>query len=778
MGLPPPAPLLLGLLLLLGVLRPLWGDLAFLPSFIRASGPVVSASLLGGTEDVAVSLSLLQDQAGSLPVPTCDVLINDTGDWSLTVTPNVNAWDVTVRLKRALPACSSNETGSFPESPCIVQTLLVSASHNSACLAHLLIQVEIYANSSLAQSASGNSRQGSWLGGLGTGSVENVTAIPDQVHQPLGPCPCNLTAGACDVRCCCDQECSPDATQLFREACFAGVFGGDVSPPFDQLCSVRRAPGAPGWFPFLCVQSSPANSPFLGYFHHGAVSPRPPTTFAAYLHADPKDMSDSGYKQGDPVMTAAQAYLTVPQVTLAGQCVRDAPVGFLQNFDVRCVTDLDAYQEPGSVLDAGIKAGTVGGIVIPHVTYEEAADPGQVVTGTETLLPPGSAPRNVTVEGHYLFRWNNRTISDIHVRIIRATLHAHQKGILTQRFTVRFLSYNSGHEEERSGNPAPPMSPLPVPHQDSLSGLLSERPDTGTCPLAPSRAPLTFISKSHGHLRDNRLPAGQARARPPRQQERPRGGPEPLAASREGSVRIGALRPVLFGENALSGCLLEVGFEENCTRLRNKAAEILDSLIQATHVAARGNSDYRDLSDGWLDIVPAPDPGAGPAGGSGNGACAEVPAQLHVRILTWEAGAVEGVPQQEILGAEKSRLMSSGDERAGVLPVPSPSRVSSVTWRPQCGLTCEQAGLFALSASVQFIQVPARPPRPLTRFQVNFTEYDCDRNDVCWPQLLYPWTRHYQGEPFARCVATGLLLAFLSAVAVFLSDPWARGRRA
>lgn len=32
-------------------------------------------------------------------------------------------------------------------------------------------------------------------------------------------------------------------------------------------------------------------------------------------------MSDSGYKQGDPVMTAAQAYLTVPQViSSSGGC--------------------------------------------------------------------------------------------------------------------------------------------------------------------------------------------------------------------------------------------------------------------------------------------------------------------------------------------------------------------------------------------------------------------------------------------------------------------------
>lgn len=68
-----------------------------------------------------------------------------------------SALDVTVRLKRGLQGCSANETDPFSEPPCIVQTLLVSASHNSSCLAHLLIRVEIYANSSLARNASGKS---------------------------------------------------------------------------------------------------------------------------------------------------------------------------------------------------------------------------------------------------------------------------------------------------------------------------------------------------------------------------------------------------------------------------------------------------------------------------------------------------------------------------------------------------------------------------------------------------------------------------------------------
>ncbi|XP_057602379.1 tectonic-2 isoform X4 [Hippopotamus amphibius kiboko] len=660
MRLPPPVPLLLGLLLLQGVLRPMLGDLVFIPPVIRMSSPAVSASLVGGTEDVTVSLTQLRDEMGFLPVPACGVLSNETGDWSLTVTPTVSSLEVTVRLKRGLQSCSSDQTDLLPEAPCVVQTLLVSASRNSSCLAHLLVQVEIYANCSLAQNAS-----------------ENVTVIPNQVYQPLGPCPCNLTAGACDIRCCCDQECSSNLTALFRESCFPGIFGGDVNPPFDQLCSVQTAHGKPNWFPFLCVQL--ANSPFLGYFYHGSVSSGQHASFDMYLHTDLKDLSDFGYKQGDPVMTVDKAYFTIPQVSLAGQCMQNAPVAFLQNFDVQCVTSLEVYPERGGITNVKIKDGAMGGIVTPKVVYEEATDLDRFITNTETLLSTGSAPRNVNVEEHYIFRWNNNTISEINVKIIRAEINAHQKGIMTQRFTVKFLSYNSGHEKELSGNPA----------------------GRGLCTSA-------------------------------------------------------AFKPILFGENALSGCLLEVGINENCTQLRENAVELLDSLIQATHVAMRGNSNYGDLSDGWLEIISAdaPEAGADPPASNASGVCLDVPARLNIRILFSDAGAVEGMTQQEILGIE--------------------TRFSSVTWQFQCGLTCEdEADLFPISASIQFIKIPAQLPRPLTRFQINFTEYDCNRNEVCWPQLLYPLTQYYQGEPYSQCVAKSLLLGSFLILAVFLSSPWA-----
>uniref|UniRef100_A0A452TAD3 Tectonic family member 2 n=1 Tax=Ursus maritimus TaxID=29073 RepID=A0A452TAD3_URSMA len=616
---------------------------------------------------------LIFSPIGLLPVPACGLLTNETGDWSLTVTPT-NALDVTVRLKRGQQRCSSNETDSFSESPCMVQTLLVSASRNSSCLAHLLIQVEIYANSSLAHNAS-----------------ENVTVIPNQVYQPLGPCPCNLTAGACDIRCCCDQECSSALTALFREACFTGAFGGDVSPESEHQCSVQRRRGGPGWSPLLCVQSSPANSPFLGYFYHGSVSAARRGSFEVHLRTDPRDFSDFGYRQGDAVMTAARAYLTIPQVSLAGQCMQNAPVAFLQNFDVRCTTNLEVYQEQDGIINAKIKSGAVGGIVTPKVIYEEAADPDKYITRTETLLSNESASRNVIVEEHYIFRWNNNTISEINVKIIRAEINAHQKGKFVEG-GENVLSYQLGK----------PVRALNTNRRNNETTLhLWQSAGRGLCTSA------TF-------------------------------------------------KPILFGENALSGCLLEVGIHENCTRLRDNAVELLDSLIRATHVATRGNSDYNDPSDGWLEIIRADAPGRGAdPPDSVSGICVDIPARLHIRILISDAGAVEGITQQEILGVE--------------------TRFSTVNWQFQCGLTCEdKADLFPVSASVQFIKIPAQLPRPLTRFQINFTEYDCNRNDVCWPQLLYPLTQYYQGEPYCQCVAKGLLLVSFFMLAVFLSNPWAR----
>lgn len=67
------------------------------------------------------------------------------------------------------------------------------------------------------------------------------------------------------------KDCQREVKELFQQSCFSGVFGGDINPPLDQRCAVGTTHETPDWFPFLCVQSPPSSSPFLGYFYHGAM---------------------------------------------------------------------------------------------------------------------------------------------------------------------------------------------------------------------------------------------------------------------------------------------------------------------------------------------------------------------------------------------------------------------------------------------------------------------------------------------------------------------------
>ncbi|XP_053861928.1 tectonic-2 [Malaclemys terrapin pileata] len=660
------------------------GNPVFQPSFIHMSGPTVSSFLVGNSADVVLAVNVIHvnTETGMLPLLHCSGS-NRYGEWSLNVSCGMNVSKVTVTLMRNLQLCLSNTTDCCMEPLCVVETLQVSACRGSTVLANLLIQAEIYANSSF------------------TGNVsENATVIPNQVFQPLGSCPCNLTAGICDIRCCCDLECTPDLKQLFSGSCFAGVFGGNVNLPFDQLCSVQTTNSAPDWFPFLCVQSSLNNTPFLGYFYHGSVSSSLVPSFKIPLQTVP-EKPVSGYKQGDPIMTTENEYFTIRQRSMAGQCVGNAPVAFLQNFDVKCVTSLSAYKE-GLSHNVMITSGT-GDAVQQNVIYGNVTDVRNFITKPEDIQSTEVLCINVTFAEYYMFIWKGKTIEEINVTVLIGELCDGE--ILTQRFSVNFVSFNSTNTTELSGNPGyqvgKPVRAVNI-SSDTVTTLKLWQPvGNGLCTSA------TFT-------------------------------------------------PVLFGLNSLSGCILEVNINEDCSQLREDVTDRLNSLIQATHVGKRGNSSYSDLND-LVEIIrlDPPNPSANASVGNLNGICSDIPANLNIHIITADVGAVEGIAQEEILGVQIS--------------------FSTVIWQFQCGIICEnKSSSVPITASVQFIKVPAQPPIPMTRFQINYTEYDCNRNEVCWPQLFYPLTWYYTGEPYTQCLAKGLILAFFFLLAAVLSNPWSR----
>ncbi|XP_051490116.1 tectonic-2 isoform X2 [Apus apus] len=636
----------------------------FQPSFIHMSGPRVHSFFLGNSSGVkfSVILSPVPEKAGNLQVANCSGSAR-AGDWDLNVTPGMSASKVTISLTRSLELCLPNATECCSAPLCLLETLQVLACRESVVLAHLLIQAEIYANSSFAGNVS-----------------ENATIIPNQVFQPLGSCPCDLTAGACDVRCCCDLECTPDLKQLFNGSCFTGVFGGDVNPPFDQLCTSNSMEYTPDWFPFLCVQSSLNNTPFLGYFYHGSTStPRVPP-FKIPLQTSPGRLF-TGYRQGDPIMTEENEYFTIPQRSMAGQCVGNAPLAYLQNLDVKCLTNLASYKE-GLSHDVRINSGA-GDFIQPNVVYGNITGRGKFVTGSGSLHSAEVLCQDVTFAEHYIFTWEEENIEQINVTVFLGSLCDGE--ILTQRFTVKFISLKSTNATELFGNP------------------------------------------------------GYQVGKPVR------------AANMNSSDTFGSLN--IWQPDSFSGCILEVGMDEDCSLLRGNVTEKLSSLIQSTHVGKRDNSSASDLND-WVEIRrlnPFISDTSGSTG-SPKGICPDIPSNLNIRIIFAEVGAVEGIPQQEILAVQIS--------------------YSTVRWQFQCGLTCENSISFLpITASVQFIKVPAQPPIPMTRFQINYTEFDCNRNDVCWPQLLYPLTRFYTGEPYSQSLAKGLTLVFLVVLAAIMSSP-------
>lgn len=685
-------------------------NVVFQPSYLIASGPSLSTFLLGNTSGMNLALRTVSpsNTTGRLPPPSCT---EEPTQWYLT---HESVGKTTVRvhlgLNRSLHLCGHNETNDdcCPEPLCVLEVLSVSACLGGTPQATLLIQAKIYAQL------------------LPTGPVsDNKTVIPNQVFQPLGPCPCDLTEGACDIRCCCDKDCSHKAKRLFEAHCLLGPFGGEVSPAPEYQCSAQSAENAPDWFPFLCVTSPPKNNPYLGLFYQGqTITPRPGPSFLTPVLSAP--LPTDGYRQGDPIFTTNDHFFTIPQNSLIGQCVEHGPVAFLENFQAQCATPLlscpnaPPLQTNPSDLSVQVRDGQ-GGVITVDVTDEMAVNLSPFVSSPDD---PSSTPderqicENVTLALDYKFFWKGNGITNITVMrtVGNVPLDA---SALTTRYSSVFL-HGDSMAESNSGNPGYQVG-RPV-----IGGFLDTfENDTGA------------IQRTSINLW------------------------EPVRA---GLCDYAEMRPVLFGENSTAGCLLAVHLQNltQCNLLRETVASLQADLVRATHVARNGAPDVLNLAD-WVNITFVT-PNSSQSEGTG-GACSGIPSHLNIHVRTLVSGVVEGVPQQEIQAVEVSFTES--------------------TWRLECGggdptpcLNPLVTQNFPVTSVVTFTSVFISTQPPKTRFQINFTEYDCDRNDVCWPELAFPLTRYYTGEPHSISLAKGFILVFFFITAAVLGTPWRQIRQA
>ncbi|XP_076845942.1 tectonic-2 isoform X2 [Brachyhypopomus gauderio] len=676
----------------------------FQPSFLVASGPSASAFLVGNVSDVSLTISDVSpsntNTTGGLPPPSCSP--PTSVQWTLSQ-EHLGRTGLLVRisLNRSLQLCA-NETDCCVRPLCVRQTVRVSACRGNNLLALLTVQAEIYALLPPAGHVSGNK-----------------TVIPNQVFQPLGHCPCDLLPGDCDIRCCCDQDCTSELLWLFAGQCLPGPFGGRVTSAPDYGCSAQSAENAPDWFPFLCVTSPSENNPFLGLFYQGkTVSPEPAPSFQTTQIIS--RVPPTSYRQGEPIFMADGQFLTVPQTSVLGQCV-EAPLAFLQDFEAVCVRVLRQCPVPAAELGVTVRDGR-GGQVIVSVVDEVITDLSSFLSNPAKLEPEwaqaaeGRLCVGVVLALSYTLYWRDRGLSAITVTRFTGNVTLNPEVSLTTRYSAVFVNGNAS-VQPNSGNPGYQVG-RPV-----IGGLL----DSATGDI--KRAPISL-----------------------------------WRAVGDGWCSSAGLTPVLYGWNSTSGCLLPVSLRNltECRQLRETVRATLAALVPATLVSRTGKPDISTLAN-WTRVTVLVQNSSRPAGVA-SGVCSGVPTHLHIHVRSVVMGTVQGV-QNVIEQVELS--------------------FKETTWSMQCDsansnpcVTPDLTQSFSVTSSVTFTEAPRSPEAPKTRFRINFTEFDCDRNDVCWPELVFPLTAYYTGEPHPHALAKGLILVFFFIAASVLGTPWRRIRQA
>ncbi|XP_053726383.1 tectonic-2 isoform X1 [Synchiropus splendidus] len=677
----------------------------FQPSFLVTSGPSANVLLLGNTSQISFILRKVNRQNSKGSNESC---VAEETQWTLTREHLGNAAvQVRLKLERSLRLCGLNETDldCCPRRLCVLEAIQVAACLSDVLQTSVTIQARIYAR--IFPTLSG---------------PDNKTIITNQVYQPLGSCPCDLTLRKCDIRCCCDKDCSPDDVELFRSQCFKGPFGGQVSSAPDFQCSSQAAKNSPDWFPFLCVTSPPENNPYLGLFYQGdkIVPTRGPSFNTPAL---PAPVPTTMYHQGSPIFTIDDQYFTIPQLVL-GRCVKNSPVAFLKNFKAECVTPLQSCPVETPLLTTltdlmiQVKNGQ-GGVINVNVVDTGTKDFTDFGSSTTTSVSPVVC-ENVTTALDYKFHWEGNDITNITVVRTVATFSLHDSVMLTTRYSAEFLK-GVLKDEPKSGNPGYQTGkPVIVGNVNMLENETD----------VVQRSSLSIFN--------------------------------PVS---DGLCSAVEKKPVLFGENSTSGCMFPASSLNlsQCSRLRGAVVSFLESLVDVTLVARAGNPDYINVTN-WSNISFVT-LNASTTEESTNCSCSGIPTHLEIHIWSSVTGWIDGHPQKEISAMQVNTHLS--------------------TWTLDCEggdvalcLNPTETQLFPVTSSVTFIDILGNT-RPLkTRFQINFTEYDCSRNDICWPELAFPVTRFYAGELYYQALAKGLILVFFFIVVSLLGTPWRQIRQA
>ncbi|KAK7099321.1 tectonic-3-like [Littorina saxatilis] len=501
-------------------------------------------------------------------------------------------------------------------------------------------------------------------------------------------CPCDLTGNACDVSCCCDEDCTADDKKAFT-SCLP--FSTDVD---DRVCFRKEI--------ILFENSDPIVSEitddnlFCIYydnkeernFYTNPDLVQTLSTFNEYkaefpvfsFQSDPittVSFDSPFYKSGDPIYTVLESLavgkLGLPRTSNTVECVDDNPAGYLLDESHTCtrsIENLTLECEGAVALDAntfinGFRVVTspqlfqVFNVTVPGTdnyfslynnSYTVAVeldnqtttvDPIQCIFNATSTGPCGytSLPspilgtntcNNVVRQVHYRIMTEGTTgIFKVLVRFVLSDIpvSASSTASFTQTFSSTFEdTSSSGEPFKRSGNPGYAVG------EPVLAGTLNQT-NIGDTPVD-----VILINPN----RDRYMTVVRA------------------SATGDCVTDSDSRMSVVFGQSVRTGCVLRVSatnLTQYCALMQQTIIDTMefDSIPEVTssgfrdnnrYVGLYGNSDVTKTGD-WVKIlyvnqlVPS-------APTTGTSAC-QLTLGMHIQILYANIGALVN-PQPKIIG--------------------------------------------------------------------------------------------------------------------------------
>ncbi|XP_065186424.1 tectonic-2-like [Sycon ciliatum] len=634
----------------------------------------------------------------------------------------------------------------------------------------------------------------------------NATSLTEQINalRDSSGCICDLTAGVCDLLCCCDADCSAEDQQLVSTCAPSAA---TEQQTLSQSCSAVGSAAWSDWDHVLCVQtdnnpdngvtfSSVSTADTSAEFRRSRTGRISAQTGAHASSIVTESSLNTGYYHGQVLLTGASPLTAAPTVfalpsssgSNAG-CFEHSPVQYLVDTRSHCTRLVSEAQcGPASPLDVRrlFMYSTTASSSSPQPAGSQACRsyPGLLKTPLDrTTLAPVCDVSVTTCVNDRISRPAQRlndialaTLADLGQPSVEnvsmaAECTATQQGLdpvynatsntcdnvlLGITYTLQWRA-----RQVESVSMAATLGSVAVGSyvQQTFAVQFRSVPVAGE--VCTPDAGVESLSGNPGYQRGMSLRLGQFDSTGTVLSDVSLTGLLTWNSARaaQSLCSQSSQQPVLFGMDQTSGCLLHVSaadIQQRCKSLREQVLSLQRSLVSATYAAKTGNAPFTYSASNWADIIPTSlDLNASSEAAAADlspTTAAPTPASSNATNVTSSGNITQlnGVCRQVPSRLVTTVLYASVGRDTNLQPryqiVAVSTDITAEDWLYPCptGMCSDSSddNLTHLFEIGSRVQFIQIPSNPTTlkKSDISFTQQDPCRYDTCTEHVFYPLT--------------------------------------